>query len=336
MEKYTELIPENTAPEGAVTIGVYGPTGRRLTGMELGGLSRPAMGEKKYSFGALADVHISQDTAEADFRRAVAYFSENTDFICIAGDLTQYNKDEEWEQYAACSAESTIPIYPVGGNHDAYGSGLTDARFQQYTGFGTFYTFEQGNDVFIMLSSGAWPSQSGGVQPFYTAGLQALYEALETNRDKRCFVFQHYFPWGGSGDPLKCYGSNAFWGTQGQVIGRLMAHYTNAIWIHGHSHHLFDGQRLHPKANYDFDRRCHSIHIPSCALPVEFSREGNRTTLPEGSQGYVVEVYESHILLRGRDFVAGTDVPLATYCLETPLKSVEPGTFTDSTGTIIT
>jgi 3',5'-cyclic AMP phosphodiesterase CpdA len=334
MATYMELIPQNTAPEGAVAVGLYGPTGKRLTGMALGGLARPELGEKKYSFGALADVHISQDTAEEDFKRALAYFSENTDFVCIAGDLTQYNEDAEWEQYAACAAESTVPIYPVGGNHDAYGSGLTDARFQKYTGYGTFYTFEKENDVFIMLSQAAWASKSANIQPFYQSGLQALYEALEANRNKRCFVFQHLFPWGGAGDPLELYTSNHLFGTQGTVLYSLMAHYPNAVWFHGHSHHLFDGQRLHPKANYDFDRGCHSVHIPSCALPVAFTSDGNRTALPEGSQGYVVEVYENHIILLGRDFVAGADIPLATYCLDTTLKTVEAGTYIDDTGTI--
>ena len=340
MEKFTDFIPQNVATVAAEKIGVYNASGVKLCQIELGNLALPSnKGNKLYSFGALSDVHISQETAEEDFRRAMSFFqdTEKVDFVCIAGDLTQYNEDAEWAQYAACVDNYSVPVYPIGGNHDAYGSGLTDARFQQYTGHGTFYIFTQGNDVFIMLSSGAWPSKSGGVQPFYTAGLQALYEALETNRNKRCFVFQHYFPWGHAGDPMELYGSNsAFWGSQGQVIYSMMEHYKNSLWFHGHSHHMFECQSIHEKSNYDFDFGCHDIHIPSCALPVQVSASGTRTQLVEGSQGYVVDVYENGIHLRGRDFVKGEFLPIASYWLNTTLQTIEAGTYTDSTGTITT
>lgn len=340
MEKFTDFIAQNIAPVGAEKIGVYNEKGVKVCQIELGNLELPdSRGDKLYSFGALSDVHISQDTAETDFRRAMSFFQNNGDveFVCIAGDLTQYNEDAEWEQYAACAADFSIPIYPIGGNHDAYGSGLTDSRFQQYTGQSTFYTAEYGDDVFIMLSSGAWPSESGGVQPFYTTGLQLLYETLEANRSKRCFVFQHYFPWGKSGDPLEAYGSNsAFWGNQGQVIYSLMEHYRNALWFHGHSHQMFEAQTIHDKANYDFDFGSHSIHIPSCYAPIQITEGGSRIPLVDGSQGYVVDVYENGIHLRGYDFTKGEFLPIASYWLDTTLQTVEAGTYADSTGTITT
>lgn len=336
MAQYKDLIPQNTAPVGTRAIGVYDPAGKRVGEIPLGHLTPPNVGEMLYRFGALSDVHISQDTAEADFLTAMGFFqdTEKADFVCIAGDLTQYAKAEEFQQYADCVARFDLPVYPVGGNHDAYGSGLTDATFRQYTGFGTFYTVTKGDDVFLMLSSGAWPSQSGKVQPFYASGLQALYNALEENRNRRCFVFQHYFPWGHAGDPLACYGSNALWGTQGEVLYSLMAHYRNALWFHGHSHHMFQAQSLHDKATYDFDFGCHSIHIPSCALPVEVTADGTRTQIASGSQGYVVDVYQNHVILRGRDFVNGTFLPVATYCLDTHRVDISAGTYVDSTGTI--
>lgn len=341
MAQYTDFIPQNVAPEEARKIGVYNANGKRVCGFELGHLAFPSdLGTKLYSFGVLSDIHVSQDTGEADFRRALTYFqdTEKVDFVCIAGDLTQYAETAEWELYAQCVAEESenTPVYPVGGNHDAYGSGLTDTIFNQYTGHKTFYTFSQGNDVFIMLSQAAWASQSGGAQPFYTSGLQALYEALEANRNKRCFVFQHLFPWGKAGDPLECYGSNSFFGTQGTVIYSLMEHYPNALWFHGHSHQMFEVQSIHDKATYDFDFGCHNIHIPSCALPVNVTASGTRTQLSEGSQGYVVDVYENAVVLRGRDFISGEFLPIASYLLDTTLETVTAGTYTDSTGTITT
>jgi hypothetical protein len=48
------------------------------------------------------------------------------------------------------------------------------------------------------------------------------------------------------------------------------------------------------------------------------------------------DVYENHIVLRGRDFANEKFVPIATYKIDTTLQNVEANTFTDSTGTIKT
>lgn len=54
------------------------------------------------------------------------------------------------------------------------------------------------------------------------------------------------------------------------------------------------------------------------------------------SEGYVVDVYKKHIVLRGRDFVSEKFLPIASYWLDTTLQTIEANTFTDSTGTIMT
>jgi hypothetical protein len=54
------------------------------------------------------------------------------------------------------------------------------------------------------------------------------------------------------------------------------------------------------------------------------------------SEGYVVDVYENGIHLRGRDFVKGEYLPIASYWLDTTLQTIEANTYTDSTGTITT
>jgi hypothetical protein len=49
-----------------------------------------------------------------------------------------------------------------------------------------------------------------------------------------------------------------------------------------------------------------------------------------------VDVYDNGIMLKGRDFTAGKYLPIATYWLDTSLKTVEAGTYRDLTGTIDT
>lgn len=339
MEKFKNFIPQNVAPVGAKSIGVYNSDGVRVCQIELGGLALPSnKGNKQYSFGALSDIHISQDTAEADFRRALTYFqdTEKVNFVCISGDLTEYSEEAEWELYAKCVAEASknTPVHAIAGNHDGYGITVTDAFCQEHFGHNVFHTFTQGNDVFIMMSNACYPSKSASLPPFYTASLQALYDALEANRNKRCFVFQHYFMAGAAGDPMYAYGSTTLFGTQETVIQSLMEHYPNSLWFHGHSHQMFESQNYHDKATYDFNCGCHNIHIPSCALPVLVTRYGDRVHKAEGSQGYVVDVYANGIHLRGRDFVKGEFLPIASYWLDTTLQTVAAGTYKDSTGTI--
>lgn len=339
MAQFTDFIPQNVAPENAKCIGVYNSKGKRVCEIELGSLKFPSnLGAKKYSFGALSDVHVSQDTAEADFRRALRYFidTEKVDFICIAGDLTQYSYADEWALYKQCVAEESAntPVYAIAGNHDGYGITVTDAFLQERIGHGTFYTITQGNDVFIFMSNACYPSKSGNLPPFYTASLKSLYNTLEANRNKRCFVFQHYFMVGYAGDPMNVYGSTTLFGTQETVIKSLMEHYPNTLWFHGHSHQMFETQGLHEQATYDNNFGCHNIHIPSCYCPIKISASGTRTEVVSGSQGYVVDVYENAVVLKGRDFAAGEFIPVAIYCLDTTLQNVAAGTYTDSTGTI--
>jgi len=48
----------------------------------------------------------------------------------------------------------------------------------------------------------------------------------------------------------------------------------------------------------------------------------------------VVDVYENGIHLRGRDFVKGEFLPIASYWLDTTVQTVAAGTYEDPTGTI--
>lgn len=332
ISEYNKFIPQNVAPQNAVQIGLYNRNNKRLGGFELQNLKR-SFGTKLYTFESISDVHIDIDTAESDFRKALNYAQDNVDFVCIAGDLTNMNTDEQWELYKSITDEYTIPIHAISGNHDCYGSGISDAKLQLYTGHGLHYSFEKENDVFIMIGEYAWASQSGGIQPFYNISLQFLYNTLEANRNKRCFVFIHVFPWGKAGDPFELYSSNALFGTQGTLIYNLMQHYKNAIWFHGHSHQKFDVQCQHDKANYDFDFGVHNIHIPSVTKPVDIIN-GQRVAEVSGSQGYIVDVYENNVVLKGMNFVNESVVPLAVYNLDTTLKNVDANTFTDNTGII--
>ena len=118
--KYKNFISENVAPHNASKIVVY-KDGEEVGSFNLQNLRPPTMGEKLYSFGALSDVHVPNDTAQSDFQKALTYLSENADFTCVCGDLTQRGIEEQMALYKRCVDEySEIPVYEIAGNHESY------------------------------------------------------------------------------------------------------------------------------------------------------------------------------------------------------------------------
>ncbi len=336
MAKYKDFIVENIAPKTARRIGVYTHNGNRIGFIPLGDLAFPNIGVKQYSFGALSDVHVQYDTAQEDFQRALTYLNdtEDVEFTCICGDLTVNGTDAELTQYNGYvdSYSPTTPIYAVFGNHDTY-QGL-HSNTEKYTGKPLNYTFTQGEDVFIMV--GNISGYSGDIGTLFTqATLQWLYEQLEANRNKRCFLFQHILSAKGSGDAYGVYTHTKLSGKEATVFESLLSHYKNVIWFHGHSHFKFYLQQGSDTANISKYFGVWDVHIPSLAVPRDdANRDGTYETVYSDSEGYVVDVYESGIHLRGRDFVKDKFLPIASYWLDTTLQTIPEKTYIDTTGTI--
>lgn len=327
------LIKANVAPKGTKQISVYNESGKRVGRIPLNSLAFPQTSERLYSFGAISDVHVVYDTAEADLQRALMFFNSNKDidFVCICGDLTDQGTETELTKYKnVVSSSITKPVYAVAGNHEHFGS-RSSSYLSSYTGRPLCYTVDVGDDVFIMVGIASATAES----VFYENTLQWLYAVLEANRNKRCFLFQHILYPEGSGDILSLYPYTKLGGTQGKVFKSLLKHYKNVIFFHGHSHMKFGMQVHGMTANYDNAFGIHSVHIPSLAVPRD-DIDGDRVydTIYADSEGYVVDVYENGIHLKGRDFIKGEYLPIASYWLDTTLKEVEANTYTDQTNTI--
>lgn len=340
MAQYEGFILQNTAPVGVKRIGVYDSKDKRIGIVRLGNLAT-AKGEKLYSFGAGSDVHLSVADSESDFVRALEYFNVcGASFVCICGDLTNNGNDTQLARYKELvDINSRIPVYAISGNHETYSGDIT-AKIEQYTGKPLYYSFTEGDDVFIMLGI---KSESA---LFTNAELQWFYETLETNRNKRCFVFQHCFT--GYETTPTCGNANGMyhshcWSGAGQtqltVFKSLLSHYKNTVFFHGHSHLKFRLQEVCDYANLDNSEGFNSVHIPSIFRPRQEDGADDDTS-PDyddsESEGYLVDVYPNGVHLRGRDFVKGEFLPIASYWLDTTLQTVKAGTYTDSTGTITT
>ena len=337
---YTKFIPQNVAPLGARRIAIYNAQGNRVGQIPLGPMTPPNPAKKLYSFGALSDVHLAYTTGESDFINALDYFNNvnPVDFICISGDLSDVGTDAKLARFKTLVEQHSpnLPIYVSAGNHDAYDAdwnlrdeSVVSAAMQTYTGHPLYYSFEYGEDVYIFV----------GIckGTFSQAELQWLYETLERYRNRRCFLFQHVFAFEGSGNVFGLYTYDITNNTMFRVFKSLLQHYHNIIWFHGHSHTKFHGQEFGVTANLDRYFGCWSVHVPSIAVPrTDADGDHEFQTEYQDSEGYVVDVYADGIHLRGRDFAKEEFLPIASYWLDTTLQTVAAGTYTDSTGTIIT
>lgn len=363
--KYKHFIPQNIAPTGAKNIGVYDSTGKRVCTVPLGRLTQPTK-EKLYSFGAVSDIHLIKSGIVWNwypiekFDRALSHFQENGCVMCVvSGDLTQggyrwNDKDDvDLTQMGAyrtvCDKYSYLPVYELAGNHESmYSVPITNNLDLWETDTGKrdlSYTVEQENDLFIFLGQ---PTGGTAIED-----LQWLYETLETNRNKRCFVFIH--PWlnNDSGNPMTTMDNCVFtmWenntGNKNleSVFKSLMAHYKNTVLFHGHSHTKFESQAVDKCANYTDKNGFRSIHIPSSSRPRDVDGvTGAHTYSVTESQCYIVDVYNDYIVLNGIGLTGVTSAdlsskqykpcPLGTYKIDTQLVTIEAGTFIDSTGTI--
>lgn len=365
--KYNHFIPQNIAPKGTKRIGVYDNTGKRICTIPLNRLTPPTK-EKLYSFGAVSDIHLIKSGIVWNwypiekFDRALSHFQENGCVMCVVtGDLTQggyrwNDKDDEdstqMSNYrTVCANYSDLPVYELAGNHESmYSIPITNNLDSWETDTGKrdlSYTVVQGNDLFIFLGQ-----PTGGT---VLESLQWLYETLETNRNKRCFVFIHPWMTNDSGNPLTALENNVFTMWQNNtgnknletVFKNLLTHYKNTILFHGHSHTKFENQELDECANYTDKNGFKSIHIPSSSRPRDVDVETNTAIYSvTESQCYLVDVYDDYIILNGIGLkgITSADVtskqyqpcPLGTYKIDTPLVTVEANTFVDTTGVITT
>lgn len=346
----TTLIPQNVAPENAKKVAVFDSKSNKVFETALGHLALPNLGTKKYSIGLLSDTHTNtysnaQDSYN-DLERAISWLSNNAKITCIAGDLAnlRYDYDDGLHKHKEIvdANKGNMEVYEIAGNHehwdrDAAVITMTDAEIKAYTGYPLYYTISNqptdetnrnyynaavGEDVFIMCG------YADNLQ-FNTTTIQWLYEVLEANRNKRCFLFVHA-PIDDAqhcGDALNVITWDGI-GAYKSVFVALLRHYKNVTWFHGHTHAMLEMQdylqSLDPPlpANYDYADGVHSVHIPSVAISRDIS-SGSRVDEVTTSQGYLMDVYANHIVLRGIDFTTNTFIPIAHYCLDTTLKTVE-------------
>lgn len=336
MATYEDFIDANIAPYAADAIGIFDAAGVKVGSIAINTIKADDSG-LLYSVGMLSDVHLHTQNSYysdsfTDFDNALRFFNAaNVAFTCTCGDITENGIEAEFARYQEIvAANPASPVYTTTGNHDATQSGINEALWKQYTGYGLTYevskTLPNGKtDHYLFLGMSAW----NFAEAYTSANLMWLKSRLEAYKNERCFVITHLFFPDGAGNMLNIYPEgNWLRGVQLNALKDLRERYVNSIWFSGHSHWKWSLQKFEDKANiYKHQNSGWGVHIPSCAKPSD--SDGNpgssyaRQEKRDQSEGAVINVYENHIDVLGVDLIAEKYLPIATYRLDTTLEEVE-------------
>ena len=346
---YDSFIKSNAAPYSADAIGVFNSNGELVKKIPIDGF-KPSYTDRLFRFGILSDVHNnnadSQSTEDiADLTNALSVLNsiESVNMTCICGDITQGGRPAQFAVYRDTVAANSpdTQVYTTTGNHDCPSSGgLVSTDWEPYTGNPmTFEVIKEigGKNVpFLFLGMNLYSLGDGGT-PYLDEDLEWLEEKLEEYRNERVFVITHLFFPTKAGNFKQIYpSSNWLGGAQLERLQAMNERYLNSIWFSGHSHWKWYLQKYEDKANvyrsYDDDGNptCGwTVHIPSCASPINSDGVSSRVSKPLESEGGIIDVYDDYIVLRGVVFKKEGDTeytnmyePIAQYILDTTLITI--------------
>lgn len=314
-DKFNEL---NIAPAGTTKIVGIDNSNNVISEYEIPSQLKKNLGTKKYTVGIVSDIHIDayeEDYGDSqnDFINALNFYNENTvDFIIVNGDLVNEGYEVDYQKYLELvnTYSNNIPIKTIRGNHECYYDGGYDAsntRFADYIGGANYYEYIRDNDVYLFLSC---MKEAG--DNLTSEQTTWLTQKLAEYADKRVFLFTHY-PYGEVGSI-----GNLVDKTQmsNSTFLNLIKQYKNIVYFSGHSHINFESQELNKYANIKkASDMCHRVHISSLARPRIWNGS-ELVNLSEGSQGYLMDVYDNGILLKGYDFATDKFIAIAQYFLE--------------------
>lgn len=344
----TKFIPENIAPPNAQSLAIFnGDT--KICDVDISKMQPSNLGDKLYSFGLVSDLHVDGVGMNGTYLSDAMTFFENQgcSFCCHAGDMTNIgfwseSSDSIYltqmaEYKSVIDSHPNLPMYGICGNHESYNKSIMEnlTELKEYTGRDLYYTMTQGNDVFIFIGQPAGTIYAFEKKEEWKNELRWLQSTLEANRDKRCFVFEHLTLSDDSGNPNNIH--NAYWYELETTLVGIMKHYKNAMLFHGHSHLDLNEQFNFSYSNYSTKKGFKSINIPSSG--------GSRITVdgvlqkvnnPDLRSGYIADVYSDCVILKGYYFKNYEVIPIAQYCIDTTLRTIEANTFTDDTGVIVT
>ena len=274
----------------------------------------------------MSDIHITLNKAHvhnknfANMLADVASLNRGAMGIFVVGDMADTGNEQEYknmvELYGA--AGEVPPLFLAIGNHDlsALPFDQANALFLKYATLpdgshptDTSYDFWLNGYHFIFLGT----DHAAGLHSSFDRNTMTwLEEKLEENRDpdRPVFLFLHQSLSNTVSGSLPGEGWSGV--DNENMLRRVLKNYPEVMFFNGHSHwtmdsvgNMFEGDTSLP------------CRIFNCAS-VGYLWSGYNVVAGEhldGSQGYMVRLYDGRLYVLGRDFSKGEWISSAQYCV---------------------
>jgi hypothetical protein len=283
----------------------------------------------------MSDIHITLNKAHthnknfANMLKDVQSLNKDALGIFVVGDTADTGNEQEYKNMLALHAEAgeVPPVFLSIGNHDLSSLPFdqANANFMKYATLpdgshptDTSYDFWLGGYHFIFLGT---DHAAGLHSSFDRSTMTWLKEKIEENRDpsRPVFLFLHQ----SLSDTVS--GSLPGEGWSGvdneNMLRNVLKNYPEVMFFNGHSHWTMDS----PSNMFEGTNKL-PCRIFNCAS-VAYLWSGYNVVTGEhlnGSQGYMIKLYDGKLYVLGRDFAKGEWIPAAQYCIV--LKEPEPET----------
>ncbi|HJV44735.1 MAG TPA: metallophosphoesterase [Bacillota bacterium] len=283
--------------------------------------------EPKYTFAVISDIHIQAEQLQNQkkFERALQDLSElpiKPQTLVINGDLTE-GRQGDYDQLEAILRRSPHPAntFFTIGNHEFYQAWVRDGeawnpetfpngeteqasirRFLQWTHQPKVYYNQTIQAIpFLFLGSEHYRQTNADIREdayLSTEQLEWLKQQLERGKNlaQPIFVFLHQpLPKTVSGTYVCCLNNRAV--VQHEELKKLLNQYPNVFFFSGHTHLQLKLPKTIVQDGFT------SINSSSVSQPWDDDNQGGQKWIdPSESEGMVVEVFEDHVDLKGRDF----------------------------------
>lgn len=293
---------------------------------------------------------------EALVKKTLEYVDADEDcaFTVVCGDLVDSGSAQSHrDNYKRLAGVAQKPVYAISGNHDTIWGYPTDNYMESYTGMPLYYAVANTADndrriygnasvpdgymLFFLGHYGKDHNLNGywkGGEPFSAEELAWLESTMAAYPDKRRIIFIHPYIPGGAGDinltvtppsrpPNLWTPSGGITTDTGADFLAILARYPGAGVFTGHSHYRYRTQEVESDAiiHHPADDSYIDAHVPSLTK-LRDAINGQRVDLKNGDadyggEGYIVDVYDEYLYLRGRDFINEKWVGIGTYLINT-------------------
>lgn len=327
-------------PEGADRLHVYtmnsftGELSDEYVEAELPENAGMVLGTPVAEFAVVSDVHINGTNTDhtrnfTQMLKDVAAISPNSSGIFVNGDISDDGSEVHYQTFMSLynSVDGAADLYLGIGNHDLYESAgkyntsLYDKKIETFCKYATLpdgthpdsasYDFWLDGYHFIFVgtdSAAGWASHSKET-------LEWLDETIAEDYDpgRPVFLFLHQSVKDTVAGGLTDRGQQWHGVSNDSAFKAVVGKYPEAVLFNGHSHWVMDSVS---NAYLGDDSYPNTFNTASVAyLWTDYTVVGEGA-YQKGSEGYIVELYEDRIMVRGRDFYNGLWIPSAQYCIE--------------------